>query len=114
MEKLRTKLNASTELIGGEENVASRTRVITLHTDPDSYREDPGHELTPEELRDVALGVSDTLNSSPATSQNPTGWRMRTTWIRPGNSWWISRIFPTELFWPYAAMARASSSLRLC
>jgi hypothetical protein len=32
--------------------------------------------------------------------QNPTDWRMRTTWMRPGSSWWISRIFPTELFCP--------------
>jgi hypothetical protein len=33
-------------------------------------------------------------------SQNPTDCRMRTMWMRPGNSWWISRIFPTELFCP--------------
>src|SRR4051794_25968480 len=33
-------------------------------------------------------------------SQNPTGCRMRTTWMRPGISWWISRIFPTKLFCP--------------
>jgi hypothetical protein len=32
--------------------------------------------------------------------QNPTDCRMRTTWMRPGCSWWISRIFPTALFWP--------------
>jgi hypothetical protein len=27
--------------------------------------------------------------------QNPTGWRMRTMWMRPGRSWWISRTLPT-------------------
>jgi maleate isomerase len=27
--------------------------------------------------------------------QNPTACRMSTTWMRPGSSWWISRIFPT-------------------
>jgi hypothetical protein len=27
--------------------------------------------------------------------QNPTDWRTSTMWIRSGNSWWISRIFPT-------------------
>jgi len=34
-----------------------------------------------------------------APGQKPTGWRMRTTWMRPGSSWWISRILPTELCW---------------
>jgi hypothetical protein len=32
--------------------------------------------------------------------QKPTCWRMRTTWMRSGSSWWISRIFPTWLCWP--------------
>ena len=32
--------------------------------------------------------------------QNPTRRRMRMTWIRPGFSWWISRIFPTTLCCP--------------
>jgi len=32
--------------------------------------------------------------------QYPTTCRMRTTWMRPGSSWWISRILPTELFCP--------------
>ena len=36
-----------------------RRAVITLYIDPDSYREESGHELTPEELRDVALSVND-------------------------------------------------------
>jgi hypothetical protein len=27
--------------------------------------------------------------------QKPTCWRMRTRWIRPGSSWWISRTFAT-------------------
>jgi hypothetical protein len=35
-----------------------RRAVITLYIDPDSYREQPGHELTPAELRDIALGVN--------------------------------------------------------
>jgi len=35
--------------------------------------------------------------------QNPTTCRIRTTWMRPGSSWWISRTFPTRLFCPYAA-----------
>src|SRR5439155_22722506 len=32
--------------------------------------------------------------------QNPTAWRMRTTWMRPGSSWWMSRMFATRLFCP--------------
>jgi hypothetical protein len=33
-------------------------------------------------------------------AQNPTNLRMSTTWMRPGCSWWISRILPTALFCP--------------
>ncbi|HWE44770.1 MAG TPA: hypothetical protein VG407_01975 [Caulobacteraceae bacterium] len=36
-----------------------RRAVITLYINPDARREEPGHELTPEELRDVALVVND-------------------------------------------------------
>lgn len=36
-----------------------RRAVITLYIDPDSYREESGHELTPEELRDVARRFND-------------------------------------------------------
>ena len=36
----------------------------------------------------------------PAPPQKPTDCRMRVTWMRPGSSWWISRIFPMELFCP--------------
>ena len=27
-------------------------------------------------------------------NQNPTACRITTTWVRPGSSWWISRILP--------------------
>ena len=37
---------------------------------------------------------------SATVDQNPTAWRISTTWMRPGISWWISRILPTKLFWP--------------
>ena len=37
--------------------------------------------------------------SGPA-AQKPTCWRMRTMWMRPGSSWWISRILPTWLCCP--------------
>jgi hypothetical protein len=47
-------------------------------------------------------------------AQKPTDRRMRTTWMRPGGPSWISRIFPTELFCPWAAYARASSSGDRC
>ena len=40
------------------------------------------------------------LRHRVSASQNPTGCRMRTTWMRPGSSWWISRILPTRLFCP--------------
>ena len=33
-------------------------------------------------------------------NQNPTTARMRTTWMRPGSSSWISRILPMRLFAP--------------
>ena len=35
-----------------------------------------------------------------SASQKPTDCRMRTTWTRPGSSWWISRTLPTRLFCP--------------
>jgi hypothetical protein len=41
MEELRTKLNASTEQIGGGETSHVGRAVITLYTDPDSHLEEP-------------------------------------------------------------------------
>jgi hypothetical protein len=37
---------------------------------------------------------------NPDGRQKPTLCRMSTTWMRPGCSWWISRILPTALFCP--------------
>ena len=51
--------------------------------------------------------------SRPGGLRRP-GCRISTMWTRPGSSWWISSTLPTELCWPYAACARASSSGRLC
>src|SRR5262249_13187602 len=40
------------------------------------------------------------VGASGSSRQKPTDSRMMTTWMRPGSSWWISRIFPTRLFMP--------------
>src|SRR5437870_422389 len=53
----------------------------------------------------IRIGADDADTNPPGSThvsrlaaQNPTVCRMRTTWMRPGSSWWISRIFPTRLF----------------
>jgi hypothetical protein len=42
----------------------------------------------------VVKQLAANLGGGQAT-QKPAGCRMRTTWMRPGCSWWISRTFPT-------------------
>jgi len=59
---------------------------------------EPGPAARRPQPRPPRRGRAGDLTGSAV--QKPTCWRMRTTWMRPGSSWWISRIFPTWLCCP--------------
>ena len=62
-------------------------------------RRGDGHRVTGADgqPRDDRPGVARAEHRQPAEfpHQNPTTCRMRTMWMRPGSSWWISMILPT-------------------
>jgi hypothetical protein len=73
-----------------------RTFVIAILEDETGCRPADVIDLVVERLEAWLTLLRDRV----AHHQNPPLCRMRTTWIRPRNSWWISRILPTKLFWP--------------
>ena len=53
-----------------------------------------------EGISDLAVAGRKFSGIAAPDPQKPTGCRTRKTWILPGASCWISRVFPTWLFCP--------------
>ena len=85
-------LRAGDDQLGDQRDVFRVTRRGDSHrvTGPDGQPCDDRPDVARAEHREPAW----------FPHQNPTSWRIRTMWMRPGSSWCISRIFPTELCCP--------------
>ena len=96
--RVRHRVGGPSRLRAGDYQLGDQRDVLRVARRGDGHRV-PGLDGQPGDDR-PEMTRAEHREPAALRHQNPTTWRTRTMWMRPGSSEWISRILPTELCCP--------------